>query len=160
MIADCDGQIEQQLVRFEDRADVKAQPLPPPKVRRKKAFSNEPNFNEHLHRIPGVALTAVPGMNALTLLAEVDLICRNSAAPRPSHPGGGSALTMTSGGGKVVSVRARRVKNRRMAAHASFKSQSWLGDFFRRMGARRRAPRAITGAAHKLARIVNRADHS
>jgi hypothetical protein len=30
LIADCDGQVEQQLVRFEDRADVKAQPLAPP----------------------------------------------------------------------------------------------------------------------------------
>jgi len=45
LIADCDAQIEQQLAHFEDQVDVKAKPLAPPKVRRKKIFSNEPNFN-------------------------------------------------------------------------------------------------------------------
>ena len=41
-----------------------------------------------------------------------------------------------------------------MAANALFRSQSPLGDFFRRMRAKRGAPSAITAAAHKLARIV------
>jgi hypothetical protein len=39
-----------------------------------------------------------------------------------------------------------------MAANALFKSQSWLGDFFRRMRAKLGAPKTIA-AAHKLARI-------
>jgi transposase len=61
----------------------------------------------------------------------------------------------------VLSVRTRRVKNRlatafRMAANTLFKSQSWLGAFFRRMRAKLGAPKAITAAAHKLARIVYR----
>jgi transposase len=51
------------------------------------------------------------------------------------------------------------VKNRaalafRMAANALFRSQTPLGDFFRRMRAKLGAPSAITAAAHKLARIV------
>jgi hypothetical protein len=41
-----------------------------------------------------------------------------------------------------------------MAANALFRSQSPLGDFFRRMRAKLGAPKAITAAAHKLARIV------
>jgi hypothetical protein len=41
-----------------------------------------------------------------------------------------------------------------MAANALFRSQSPLGDFFRRMRAKLGAPPAITAAAHKLARIV------
>ena len=41
-----------------------------------------------------------------------------------------------------------------MAANALYKSQSWLGNFFRRMRAKLGAPKAITAAAHKLARIV------
>lgn len=166
LIADCDGQIEQQLVRFEDQADVKGQPLAPPKVRRKKIFSNEPNFNlrEHLYRILGVDLTAVPGMNVLTahtLLAEVgpDLSKFRSASAFASWLG--LCPDNDISGGKVLSVRTRRVKNRlatafRMAANALFKSQSWLGDFFRRMRAKLGAPKAITAAAHKLARIVYR----
>ena len=41
-----------------------------------------------------------------------------------------------------------------MAANALFRSQSPLGDFFRRMRAKLGAPAAITAAAHKVARIV------
>jgi hypothetical protein len=41
-----------------------------------------------------------------------------------------------------------------MAANALFKSKSWLGAYYRRMRARLGAPKAITAAAHKLARIV------
>ena len=41
-----------------------------------------------------------------------------------------------------------------MAANALLRSQSSLGDFFRRMRAKLGAPAAITATAHKLARIV------
>jgi transposase len=56
-------------------------------------------------------------------------------------------------------VKTRRIVNRaaralRMAANALYKSQSWLGDFFRRMRSKLGAPKAITAAAHKLARIT------
>lgn len=59
----------------------------------------------------------------------------------------------------MLSVKTRHVNNRaalafRMAANALFRSQSALGDFFRRMRAKLGAPKAITAAAHKLARIV------
>jgi hypothetical protein len=62
-------------------------------------------------------------------------------------------------GGKILSTKTRRVKNRaayafRMAANALLRSQTPLGDFFRRMRAKLGAPKAITAAAHKLARIV------
>jgi hypothetical protein len=40
------------------------------------------------------------------------------------------------------------------AAQALFRSQSWLGQYFRRMRAKLGAPKAIIAAAHKLARIV------
>lgn len=166
LVADCDRQIERQLGRFQDQVDVKAKPLAPPKVRRRKIFSNEPNFNlrEHLYRILGVDLTAVPGINILTahtFLAEVgpDLGKFRSASAFASWLG--LCPDNDISGGKVLSVRTRRVKHRlatafRMAANALFKSQSWLGDFFRRMRAKLGAPKAITAAAHKLARIVYR----
>jgi transposase len=62
-------------------------------------------------------------------------------------------------GGKVLSSRTRPVNHRlahalRLAAQALFRSQSWLGQYFRRMRAKLGAPKAITAAAHKLARIV------
>jgi transposase len=72
----CDLEIEQQLKQFDAKVDVKAAPLAPPKVRRKKLFSNEPKFDlrSHLYRIFGVDLTAVPGISVLTahtILAEI-----------------------------------------------------------------------------------------
>jgi hypothetical protein len=47
------------------------------------------------------------------------------------------------------------VKNRAaLAANSLHRSQSYLGNYFRRMRAKLGAPKAITAAAHKLARIV------
>jgi transposase len=41
-----------------------------------------------------------------------------------------------------------------MAAQSLHHSKSALGDFYRRMRAKMGAPKAITAAAHKLARII------
>ena len=62
-------------------------------------------------------------------------------------------------GGKVLSVQTRKVKNRatlalRRAANGLHRSESSLGQFYRRMRARLGAPEAITATAHKLARII------
>jgi len=62
-------------------------------------------------------------------------------------------------GGQVLSSRTRPTKNRaalalRMGAPGLHHSQSFLGDYFRRMKARMGSPKAMTAAAHKLARIV------
>lgn len=160
----CDLEIEQQLKQFDARVDVKAAPLAPPKVRRKKLFGNEPKFDlrSHLYRIFGVDLTAVPGVSVLTahtILAEVgpDISKFRSASAFASWLGLCPHNDIS--GGKILSVKTRSVNNRaalafRMAANALFRSQSPLGDFFRRMRAKLGAPAAITAAAHKLARIV------
>ena len=160
----CDREIEQQLKQFDAKVDVKAVPLAPPKVRRKKLFSNEPKFDlrSHLYRVFGVDLTAVPGISVLTahtILAEVgpDISKFRSASAFASWLGLCPHNDIS--GGKVLSVKTRRVNNRaalafRMAANALLRSQSSLGDFFRRMRAKLGAPAAITATAHKLARIV------
>jgi len=62
-------------------------------------------------------------------------------------------------GGKVKSSRVRRGKNRaalalRLAAFSLIRSKSYLGAYLRRQRSRLGAPKAITAAAHKLARIV------
>jgi len=166
LVAACDLEIEQQLKLFDARVDVEARPLAPPKVRRRKLFSNEPGFDlrSHLYRIFGVDLTAIPGISVLTahtILSEIgpDISKFRSAAAFASWLGLCPHNDIS--GGKVLSVKTRRVKNRvavafRMAANALFRSQSPLGDFFRRMRAKLGAPQAITAAAHKLARIVYR----
>ena len=62
-------------------------------------------------------------------------------------------------GGRILSARTRDVKSRlayalRMATQSLYRSQTVLGDYFRRMRARLGAPEAITATAHKLARIL------
>lgn len=123
-------------------------------------FSNELDFDlrNHLYRIFGVDLTAIPGISVLTahtILSEIgtDMAKFRSAAAFASRLGLCPHNDIS--GGKVLSVKSRRVKNRvavafRMAANALFRSQSPLGDFFRRMRAKLGVPQAITAAAHKL----------
>jgi transposase len=164
LVAGCDREIERQLKQFDAKADTEAKPLAPPKVRRRKIFNNEPNFDlrSHLYRIFGVDLTAVPGISVLTahtILSEIgpDLSKFRSASAFASWLGLCPHNDIS--GGKILSVKTRRVNNRaalalRLAANALLRSQSPLGDFFRRMRAKLGAPPAITAAAHKLARIV------
>jgi transposase len=163
LIADCDHEIAQYLEQFESKVD----PPPVPTSLSKdesKPKTSEPRFDlkTHLHRILGVDLTQVPGLNVLTtqtLLAEI--------GPDLSRFEDGSALASWLGlcpdnrisGGKVLSVKTRKVKNRaatalRMAAQSLHHSQSFLGHFYRRMRAKLGAPKAITATAHKLARII------
>jgi transposase len=165
LLADCDQEIEQTLQQFESKVDTKEKPLKSAKPRRKKFFGNEPNFDlqTHLYRIFGVDLTAVPGINVLsahTILSEVgpDIGEFHSGGAFASWLGLCPYNKIT--GGKILSTKTRQVKHRvakafRMAANALFRSQSPLGDFFRRMRAKLGAPSAITAAAHKLARIVH-----
>ena len=164
LISGCDREIEKRLQEFESRVDQDAKPLAPPKVRRKKLFNNEPAFDlrSHLYRIFGVDLTAVPGISVLTahaILSEVgpDLSKFRNASAFASWLGLCPHNDIS--GGRILSTKTRRVNNRaalafRMAAYALIRSQSPLGDFFRRMRAKLGAPKAITAGAHKLARIV------
>ena len=62
-------------------------------------------------------------------------------------------------GGKVMSGKTKRITNRaaqalRLAAAALRSSQSALGAYFRKMCARMDKPKAVTAAAHKLARLI------
>ena len=107
-------------------------------------------------------LTRVPGINVLTaqtLLAKIG----PDFSHFPSGPELASWLGLCSdnrvSGGKVLSVKTRKVKNRaataqRMAALSLDRSQSFLGHFYRRMRTKLGAPKAITATAHKLARII------
>ncbi len=165
LLAECDREIEHTLQKFDAKVDVKEKPLKPTKTRRKKFFGNEPSFDlpSHLYRIFGVDLTAVPGINVLTahtILSEVgpDIGQFRSGGAFASWLGLCPHNKIT--GGKVLSAKTRQVKHRvakafRMAANALLRSQSPLGDFFRRRRAKLGAPSAITAAAHKLARIVH-----
>ena len=62
-------------------------------------------------------------------------------------------------GGKILSSKTKTSANRaatafRMAAYSLSKSKSALGAFYRRKRSQLGAPKAITAAAHKIARLV------
>jgi len=163
LISGCDTEIEQYLEAFESKVDPPEGSTPTSREEQKpKGGESTFNLQSHLHRIFAVDLTKVPGIHVLTtqtLLAEI--------GPDLSRFANGPAFTSWLGlcpdnrvsGGKVLSVKTRKVKNRaatalRMAAQSLHHSQSYLGHFYRRMRAKLGAPKAITATAHKLARII------
>jgi transposase len=163
LIGACDHEIERYLEAFESKVDAREGSSPESKNEREPS-QGVPRFDlrSHLHRIFGVDLTRVPGINILTtqtLLAEIGPdLSRFGSAPEFTSWLGLCPDNRVSGG-KVLSVKTRKVKNRaatalRMAAQALHRSQSYLGHFYRRMRAKLGAPKAITATAHKLARII------
>jgi transposase len=120
------------------------------------------SLREEAYRVMGVDLTTIPGLSVLnvqTIIAEVgpDLTRFRSAAAFSSWLGLCPDNNVSDG--KVLQTATRRVKNRlaaalRMAAQSLQASQSALGEFYRRVRARLGAPKAITAAAHKIARMI------
>lgn len=160
-ITECDRHIEAYLQTFADRSD--GQPLPPPSRPRKRG-RNQPAFavREPLHRITGVDLTQIEGMDettSLVILSEIGLDMSRWPTVKHFTSWLGLCPHHRVSGGKVLSRRTKPCANRaatalRLAAAALHHSQSALGAFFRRMKARMGAPKAITATAHKLARLI------
>jgi len=165
LIADCDQEIEKYLQELDSKIDVDQRPLPTEK------HSHKPRKNEfrfdmrtHLYRILGVDLTAVPGLNALTahtVLAEVGSNLSRFPNASAFVAWLGLCPDNRKSGGRVLSSKTKRTQNRlnralRVAAQTLHKSQSYLGTYYRKMRSRLGAPKAITAAAHKLARIIFR----
>jgi transposase len=165
-IRECDGHVERYLSSFEDKGEVTVEREQPRIGRERKRRNNEPYFDlrGELHRIAGVDLTQIDGINTLTaqtIISECGLDM--SRFPTEKHFASWLGLCPNNRitGGKVTKSRTRKVKNRaakalRLAAQSLHRSLSALGAYYRRMRGRLGAPQAITAAAHKLARLVYR----
>jgi transposase len=162
-IAAGDREIEARLGRFEDKSGGETLPHQP---RKRKPRRNEPAFDgrNHLHRLTGVDLTRIDGIDAHTALKVVSEIGLDMTR-WPSEKHFASRLCLSPGskisGGKRLSSRTKPSASRaaaalRLAANSLYHSKSALGAYFRRMNARLGAPMAITAAAHKLARLIYR----
>jgi transposase len=162
LIGDCDREIRRSLDTFQPPvtpADSDAKHRPESE---KRPTSADAGLRTELKRVFGVDLTKIPGIRtgiAQMLFGEIgpDFTKFRSASAFASWMG--LCPDNDISGGKVLWVGTRKVKCRaatslRMAAQSLHHSKSGLGDFYRRMRAKLGAPKAITAAAHKLARII------
>lgn len=162
-VDECDRQIAAELDRLPDRG--KGEPIAT-RPRRRGRKANDVRFDAptKLTRALGVDLTAIEGIDATTalvILAEVggDV----GRFPDEKHFAGWLGLCpRTARSNKTERRRTpRKGKNRlaqalRMAAQAVGRTQTALGQFYRRIKSRIGGRGAITATAHKLSRLVYR----
>jgi transposase len=154
---ECDREIEQQLItlKVHDREPAKG----------KRAGSrNAPAYDlrTQLFKMCGVDLTRIDGINVTTAMAVIsetgtDMSRFATAGHFTSWLGLCPGTKIT--GGKLMNGKTKKVVNRaaqalKLAAASLRSSQSALGAYYRRMCARMDKPKAITAAAHKLARLI------
>ena len=162
LLEECDREISLRLQNFNSPDAPVESSVEAPKTATKKRVSADGVLRTELKRVFGSDLTKIPGIRcgiAQTLFGEIgpDFTKFPSASDFASW----MALCPDNdiSGGKVLWVGTRKVKCRaatalRMAAQSLHHSNSALGDFYRRMRGKLGAPKAITAAAHKLARII------
>jgi len=163
-IAACDQALEQHLQHLATKAGAPATPHAP--KRRRKAGSHAPQFDlrGELHRISGVDLTRIDGIDvgvAQTVVSEVGVDMTRWATEAHFASWLGLCPDNRISGDRVLRTGTRHVVNRaatalRLAATTLRRSQSYLGAQYRRLRSTLGAPKAITAMAHKLARLVYR----
>src|SRR5262249_7685585 len=160
VIGTLDTEIAAQLRQMRQQ-----KPLPPlpPRMRVRGRKPHDPRFDvrQALYYATGVDLTAIEGIDevhALTLVSELGTDYGKWPSVKQFTSWLGLCPNWKKTGGKVQSSRTRQGKGRaarafRLAAWSLMRSTSYLGAYLRRQRSRLGAPKAITAAAHKLARI-------
>lgn len=107
-------------------------------------------------------LTDIPGVSSVT--AQVILTEIGPDVSRFRHASAfaswlGLCPEKRVSGGKVLSCKTRKVKNRaaialRLGANSLCRAKGYLGEFFRRMRSKLGTAQAITATAHKIARVL------
>jgi transposase len=157
-LAEVDQELEGQM------QTLKAKDGEPSKGKKFRRTRNSPKFDlrGQLYRMCGVDLTRIDGIDVTTALAVIsetgsDMTRFPKVGNFTSWMGLCPGTKIT--GGKVMSGKTKRSANRaaqalRMAAANLRTSQSALGAYYRRICSRMDKPKAITAAAHKLARLI------
>jgi transposase len=122
------------------------------------------NAPAEIKKVTAADLTTIPGIDANTamkILSEIGTYTSQWANAKAFASWLGLSPGNKISGGKVLSSKTKPSDNRaaqalRMAASTLYRSKTAIGAFFRRMRAKLGAPKAITAAAHKLARILYR----
>jgi transposase len=157
-LAECDAAIDAQLQGLAAHDGAAA----PGKKRSRSRNAPKFDLRQRMFAMCGVDLTRIDGIDvttALVVLSEIGSDMSRFASIKHFTSWLGLCPGTRITGGKVLSGRTTPCANRaaqalRLAAAALRSSKSALGAYFRRMCARMDKPKAITAAAHKLARLV------
>jgi len=133
----------------------------PPAPAKRSSQPDEP-LRRMLFAKFGVDLTAVDGVaaqTALLFLSEVGPDVSKFASAEHFASWLGLCPDNRISGGRKLAVGTRAVANRlatalRMAAQSLYRTESALGDWFRRLRAKLGTPAAVTATAHKIARVL------
>ena len=157
-LAQCDAEIDAQLQRLHINEDE------PAKGKKRSRTRNAPKFDlrTRLFQMCGVDLTRIDGIDvttALAVISETGTDMGRFASDKHFASWLGLCPGTKITGGKVMSGKTKRCANRaaqalRLAAASLRSSQSALGAYFRRLCSRMDKPKAVTAAAHKLARLI------
>lgn len=157
-LAECEAAIEAQLQHLERHEKQ------PQAATKRSPTRNAPKFDlrTRLFKMCGVDLTRIDGINvstALTIVAEVG----TDLSRFPTVKQFTAWMCLCPGtkisGNKVLSGKTHRCANRaahalKLAATTLRSSKSALGAYYRRLCARMDKAKAVTAAAHKLARLI------
>jgi transposase len=157
-LAECDSEVERAMSLLHAHSGT-----PEPGKRRSRA-RNAPKFDvrEHLFKICGVDLTRIDGIDvttAMTVISEIGTDMGRFPTVKHFTSWLGLCPGTKISGGKVLGAATKRSVNRatqalKLAAAALRSSKSALGAYYRRMCARMDKGKAVTAAAHKLARLI------
>jgi len=160
LIRQTDDEIEKLLLKFDSQTTDTLPSYKPSKAKN----HNEPSFDlaNHLYRILGADLTAIDGISAHTantIFTEIGFNLDKFKTVNHFTSWLGLSPNNKISGGKILSVKtlvssSPIAKALRISAMTLSNSKSYLGNYYRKMRARLGAPKAITAAAHKLARII------
>jgi transposase len=157
-LAECDAEVQGalKLLHVHDGS--------PGAGKRRSRARNAPKFDvrEHLFKISGVDLTRIDGIDvttAMTVLSEIGVDMSRFKTVKHFTSWLGLCPGTKISGGKVLNSATKRSANRatqalKLAAVALRSSRSALGAYYRRMCARMDKAKAVTAAAHKLARLI------
>lgn len=157
-LAECDAEVERAMKALHVH-DGK-----PAAGRKRSRSRNAPKFDvrEHLFKIGGVDITRIDGIDvttAMTVISEIGVDMTRFKTIKHFTSWLGLCPGTKISGGKVLGKASKRSANRaaqalKLAAAALRSSRSALGAYYRRMCARMDKGKAVTAAAHKLARMV------
>ena len=169
-IAACDDQIAALSAKVTCTVST---PLPAASPKQHKLSKNSPQFAifAEAWRFYGVDLSDIPGVGPgllAVLMSEVgtrDQMLAAFRSPAALSSWMGLCPDNRVSGGKVLKAKTRKVPNRvaqalRLGVFGLQKSDTKLGDYFRRMKARLGKAEGLVAAAHKLCRILYGVIHS